>query len=317
MTPHIGQHHLAATINGKTVDMLIDSSSDLTIVSEKTAKCLGLVFSPVARPVQNIVSANRTQVKMISTITDACIEMSQGYLIDTVWIADNLSSEAILGASSLSAFSALTIKYGGQLPALTVNNVTAASRSTFTTHPLVKCFTHMDSSLPSIRAPSRHHSPEDKVFIHNEILKLLHSGKIRPSHSSWQSQAFVMWEAGQKPRMVVDFAQTVNCITHLDAYPIPLVSDLLDQVSQYRYFSYIDLKAAFHQFHLDPTESHFTAFEADNHLWEFTCIPFGLCNSPAAFNCALQNIIGSLPGVVIYMDNVVVGGRNLQEHNVN
>ena len=118
--------------------------------------------------------------------------------------------------------------------------------------------------MPAIRAPSRRHSPEDKVFIHNEILKLLHSGKIRPSHSSWWSQAFVVQEAGRKPRIVVDFAQTVNRVTHLDAYPIPLVSDLLDQVSQYRYFSYIDLKAAFHQFHLDPTESHFTAFEANN-----------------------------------------------------
>ena len=73
-TPRIGQRHLAATINGKTVDMLIDSGSDLTIVSENNAKCLGLVFSPVARPVQNIVSANRTQVKMIGTITDACMK---------------------------------------------------------------------------------------------------------------------------------------------------------------------------------------------------------------------------------------------------
>ena len=196
MTPRIGQRHLAATINGKTVDMLIDSGSDLTIVSENTTKRLRLVFSPVARPVQNIVSANGTQVKMIDKITDACIETSQGYLIDTIWITDNLSSEAILGASSLSAFSALTIKYGGQLPALTVNNVTAASISTFTTHPPVKCFTHMDSSTPAIQAPSRRHSSEDKIFIHNEILKLLHSGKIRPSHSSWRSQAFVVWETG-------------------------------------------------------------------------------------------------------------------------
>ena len=72
-TPRIDQCHLAAIINGKTVDVLIDSSSDLTIVSENTAKHLGLVFSPVAHPVLNIVSANGTQVKMIGTITDACI----------------------------------------------------------------------------------------------------------------------------------------------------------------------------------------------------------------------------------------------------
>ena len=114
--------------------------------------------------------------------------------------------------------------------------------------------------------------------------------------------------------MVVDFAQTVNRVTHLDAYPIPLVSDLLDQVSQYRYFSYIDLKAAFHQFHLDPTLPPSKLIIVFGNLHAFL---FGLHNSPAAFNRALQNIISSQPGVVIYMDDVVVGGQNLQEYDVN
>ena len=57
------------------------------------------------------------------------------------------------------------------------------------------------------------------------------------------------------------------------------------------------------------------AFEADIKLWEFTCIPFGLRNSPTAFNQALQNIIGDLTGVVIYMHDMVVEGRTLHEHD--
>ena len=117
--------------------------------------------------------------------------------------------------------------------------------------------------------------------------------------------------------MVIDYSQTINRVTHLDAFPIPLVSELLEQVGQYRIFSYIDLKAAFHQFRLDPKEWYLTVFEADGRLWEFTCIPFGLRNSPAAFNRALRDIIGDLPGVVIYLDDVVIGGRDLDEHNHN
>ena len=117
--------------------------------------------------------------------------------------------------------------------------------------------------------------------------------------------------------MVIDYSQMINCVTHLDAFPIPLVSELLEQVGQYRIFSYIDLKAAFHQFQLDPKEWYLTAFEADGRLWEFTCIPFGLHNSLAASNCALRYIIGDLPGVVIYLDDVVIRGQDLDEHNHN
>ena len=88
-------------------------------------------------------------------------------------------------------------------------------------------------------------------------------------------------------------------------------------MSQYKIFSYIDLKSAFHQFRFDPSEYHLTAFEAAGRLWEFTCIPFGLRNSPAAFSRALSGILCDLPGVFIYMDDVVVGGKDLEEHDAN
>ena len=52
-------------------------------------------------------------------------------------------------------------------------------------------------------------------------------------------------------------------------------------------------------------------------MWEFTCSPFGLRNSPAAFSRALSDILGDLPGVFIYMDDVVVGGKDLEEHGAN
>ena len=140
----------------------------------------------------------------------------------------------------------------------------------------MQCFAHFDSSQPPIRAASRRHSASDRSFIRQETQRLLREGKIRPSRSSWRSQAFVVREVNKKPRMLVDYSQTVNRITPLDAYPIPLVPDLLDRVSQFKIFSYIDLKSAFHQFRLDPGESHLTTFETDNRLYEFVSVPFGL-----------------------------------------
>ena len=105
--------------------------------------------------------------------------------------------------------------------------------------------------------------------------------------------------------MVIDYAQTVNRVTPLDAYPLPLASNLLDQISQYSIFSYIDLKVAFHQFRLKSPEFR---LEADQ-------FRFGLRNSPAAFNRALNELSDGLPGLFIYMD--YIAGKTKVEHDAN
>ena len=95
--------------------MLIDSGSDLTIVNVKTAQRLNLRFQPLSKRLSNVLGANGFPVKMIGMVPNACIETPKGFLVDHVWFAANLTSEAILGHSSLSAFHALTICYGGTL----------------------------------------------------------------------------------------------------------------------------------------------------------------------------------------------------------
>ena len=311
------KRYISISINGRKVSALVDSGSDVTIINEDTAKRLQLSYSSPTQSLPRVVVADGSNLRLVGVIPDACLETSEGYLLDNVWVAANLSSAAILGQSSLSAFRALTINFGGKLPILTVNDVSSKEKSTFTTHPPVQCFSRLDHSLPATRASSRRHSCADKAFIQAETKRLWEEGKISSSNSSWRSQVFVVRELNRKPRMVIDYAQTVNRITPLDAFPIPLVSDLLDTVSKFNFFSYIDLKDAFHQFQLDASERYLTAFEADGRLWEFNCIPFGLRNSPAAFSRALQDLIGHLPGVIVYLDDVVIGGSTLAKHNKN
>ena len=305
---------ISLSINGKSIpSALIDSGSDITVLSLSLCKRLSLSFTCIPSS-PKAFGANGAAINLVGRIDNACVETGSCYFLDTIWIAESLTSEAIFGHSSLSAFQALTIRYGGHLPPLQVQEITIPLVG-FALCPPVSCFP-IKPSTP-IRAPSRLKSLEDRNFIKAEIQRLLQEGKIQPSNSAWHSQAFVIRDANKKPRMVIDYAQTVNRSTQLDAYPIPLMAELLDQLSRYSMFSYIDLKAAFHQIPLQPDEYSFTAFEANNQLWEFKCMPFGLRNSPAAFCRALQNLIGDLSGIHIYMDDIVIGGNTQEEHNAN
>jgi len=47
--------------------------------------------------------------------------------------------------------------------------------------------------------------------------------------------------------MVVGCSETINLFTELDAYPIPNVVKMVQEISQYQYFSNFDLKSVYHQ----------------------------------------------------------------------
>ena len=47
--------------------------------------------------------------------------------------------------------------------------------------------------------------------------------------------------------MVIDYSQTINRFTQLDAYPLPNINDMVQKIAQYSVFSTIDLRSAYHQ----------------------------------------------------------------------
>ena len=98
-------------------------------------------------------------------------------------------------------------------------------------------------------------------FIKSETKRLLTENIIEPSNSPWRAQVLVVNDP--KRRMVVDYSQTINRYTQLDAYPLPRINELVNKLASYKIFSTIDLKSAYHQITIDPGESLYTAFEAD------------------------------------------------------
>ena len=86
-----------------------------------------------------------------------------------------------------------------------------------------------------------------------------------------------------KKRLCIDYSQTINIYTELDAYPLPRIDDMTNELSKYRVFSTFDLSSAYHQVKIAKTDYKNTAFEANDKLYEFTRIPFSVKNGVAAF----------------------------------
>jgi len=69
--------------------------------------------------------------------------------------------------------------------------------------------------------------------------------------------------------MVIDYSQTVNRFTQLDAYPLPKIEEVINDVSQDKFYSSVDLRSAYFQVPLREDERPYTAFEAMGKLYQY------------------------------------------------
>ena len=72
---------------------------------------------------------------------------------------------------------------------------------------------------------------------------------IRPSSSPWRAQVVIVNDQfnRHKKRMCVDYSQTINVYTELDAFPLPRIDDMVNKLATYNFFSTFDLRSAYHQ----------------------------------------------------------------------
>lgn len=160
-----------------------------------------------------------------------------------------------------------------------------------------------------------------KDEVNDQINKMLKQGIIKPSISPWCSPLWVVPKkidasGERKWRIVIDYRQ-LNEKTIGDAYPLPNIEDILDQLGHSQYFSTLDLASGFHQIPMHPDFIEKTAFSTPNGHYEFTRMPFGLKNAPARFQRMMNNVLTGLTNnqCFVYLDDVVLYGSNLEDHN--
>lgn len=298
-------------INGVELDALIDTGSSLSFINRNYVNKCNIPIKPYYGRITMADSSTCSEIQNCCRVT-----MRLGnhiYENVEVLIMNNLCADFLVGHDLLNNHSSLEIDFNGTKPPLKICSLAVAKITP------VSLFSNLTPDCRPISTRSRRQTQEDKQFIKEESKRLLEEGIIEPSISPWRAQAFIVRGEVRKPRMVIDYSQTINRFTDLDAYPLPRIEDLIARVSTYSIFSTIDLKSAYHQLPLEPSEKQYTAFEADGKLYQFTRVPFGVTNGVACFQRVIDKIINDemLEGVFPYLDDVTVCGKNQNEHDEN
>ena len=303
----LSRSSMCGEIKGEPVKILVDTGSSENFIHPNKVKRLRLAVMPSS---ERILTASSSHSSTTLGHWIVSLHLSgREYKNIKLSVMANLCCNVILGHSFLCEQSS----FGGPLPPLTVCKLT-----TIKNVPYPSLFTNLTPDCRSIAVKSQRHIILDTKFIQSEISQILKEGVIERSQSLWLAQTLVVTPENHKKRLV-DYSQTINQFTLLDAYPLPRIEDMVNEIASYQVFSTLDLTSVYHQVAIKPEEWKYSAFEAAGSLYQFCWIPFGVTNGVASFQQVMDNIIKreDLNGIYAYINNVTICGQNQAEYDLN
>ncbi|KRX78435.1 Actin, acrosomal process isoform [Trichinella sp. T6] len=209
-----------AKINGTNITALMDTGSSLSFIDERKTLCMQLCKTLQLKLLPadgKVLMASTSFQSRLTGYTIADIELHGfHYSSSKLHILSNSCTDVIIGQDILQLHSNLTVSFGGPKAPLTICGLAI-------------------------------YSVAEAKFINDEVRRLLVENIIDESCSPWRAQALVVTSDNHKKRMVIDYSQTINHFTLLDAYPLPTINDMVQALSKYRFFSTVDLKTAYYQ----------------------------------------------------------------------
>lgn len=186
--------------------------------------------------------------------------------------------------------------------------------------PPVRSVSHkIDLKPGSVPAtcPLRRYSDLNMDEMAKQLKELAEKGYIQDSVSEWGAPVLFVKKKDGTWRMCIDYRR-LNNMTIKNAYPLPRIDDLLDQLHGAKYFSSVDLRSGYHQVRMEPGDEPKTAFRTPFGHYEFKVMTFGFTNAPATFQRVMNDVFRPYlrKFVLVYMDDILIFSKTAEEHRM-
>ena len=178
---------------------------------------------------------------------------------------------------------------------------------------------------PPVQSKARRLSPEKLAVAKQEIEKLVELGVCERGKSNWSSPLLVTTKPCGSPctcsqqypcggwRVCGDYRR-LNNMTTTDRYPVRNLQDFNNDLRGMRFFSKVDLLKGYHQIPVNDGDIKKTAVITPFGLFLFPRCPFGLKNAGQDFQRLMDEILGDIPHVFVYIDDILIASKTLEEH---
>ena len=224
------------------MNSLLDTGASENFISDGIVNTVGLIPNGKCSLVN--MASSELSATVLGRVTSNLDVQGQTYKNLSFGVISKLCAVVVLGQSFLNKHSEVLLKLKETQKRLVIDNkpYCGVSISNFGGRRL---FRNLPLDHKPIAMKSRKFNGSDKAFIKNEVSHLLKEGIIEPSLSPCRAEVLVTKDERHKRRMVVDYSQTINRYTLLDAYPLPKINEIIAQIAKGSVYSTLDLKSAY------------------------------------------------------------------------
>ena len=100
---------------------------------------------------------------------------------------------------------------------------------------------------------------------------------------------------------------------HIETYPLPQVEELFSNLAGGKYFSKLDMSSAYLQLPLAELSKEYLIINTHRGFYQFNRLLFSVASAPAIFQRSMETLLRDLPGLFVYLDDILITGSTLAE----
>lgn len=155
-------------------------------------------------------------------------------------------------------------------------------------------------------------SPEKQRILIEKLDEMLKDDVVEPCESPWSSPVLLT------PKKTGELRFCLDSRKKKDAYSLPYISEILDNLRDAKFLSSVDLSKSFWQVLIHPEDRCKTAFYISSRgTFQFKSMAFGLTNAPATQQ-RLVDLLFYGPEfehrVFVFIDDVIIVSETFEQH---
>ena len=171
-----------------------------------------------------------------------------------------------------------------------------------------------ENSIPKFHRP-RPVPLAMKAKIETELQRQVDMGILeKVDTADWAAPIVPVTKPSGEIRLCGDYKVSINPQLEINQYPLPHPEILFAALNGGTQFTKLDLSEAYLQIPLDEQAKKYLVINTHKGLYRFTRLPYGVASAPSIFQQIMDQILPKLPGVVCYLDDILVTGKDEKEH---
>lgn len=130
----------------------------------------------------------------------------------------------------------------------------------------------------------------------------------------WVNPMVCVRKPNGRVRLCID-PHRLNQAILREHYPLCSIDDVTTRLNGSKYFSVLDANMGYYQLKLNDKSSYYTTFNTPFGRYRHLRMAMGISSAPEIFQRVMTDLFGDLEGVEIVMDDMLVHGKTLEEHN--